>query len=58
MILLGISLLFEQGVIGIVFGSIICLFILLVICRMIYYYSKQYFIQQNEKKIENTTENL
>jgi len=41
LVFLGISLLFEQGTIGIVFGIVICAFILMTIIRIIYWYYMQ-----------------
>ena len=38
MIFLGLSILFEQGTIGIVFGIIICILILILIIKITYWY--------------------
>ena len=56
MLFLGISMLFEQGTVGIVFGIIICLFITLLIGRFCYWiYNKDInnIINSNDKNDEN-----
>ena len=47
LIILGISLLFELNTIGIIFGSVICLLIVMIITKYLYWY----YLQDGEKKL-------
>ena len=61
MLLLGLSLLFEQGTIGIVFGVVICVFVLLIIMRIVYWYYYQdgkIYVLSRLDNCDNDTNNV